>query len=56
MAVKTTEVQQPGSGPKYLADLQGALKLKHYERRAIEARRSNCHAIRSGLYGVVNLA
>jgi hypothetical protein len=33
MAVKTTETQKPATEPKYLADMQSALKLKHYSRR-----------------------
>ena len=56
MSVKTTETHKPGNGPKYLTDMQSALKLKHYERRASKARRSQYHSLLSALYGVLNLA
>ncbi len=36
MDVKTTETQKQGTEPKYLADMQSALKLKHYTRRTQE--------------------
>jgi 5'-3' exonuclease len=56
MAVKITETHKPGTERKYLADMQSALKLKHHERRAYEARRSKYHSLPSALYGVVNSA